>query len=121
MPQTSEGGASRVAIVEFLSTSKILTKLSREAEAATAPEGCAATETTPRECPVLGEGQMGSSASGRQRRTVSSRDPVSSSEGRFSVAGTHAHAQIESSCALSRDFSPESFMEGVIRGRADGE
>ena len=47
--QTSEGGASRVAMLALESTSNTRTKLSRDADAAMDPEGCAATETTPRQ------------------------------------------------------------------------
>ncbi|CAN7132976.1 unnamed protein product [Brassica rapa subsp. narinosa] len=91
IPQTSEGGASRTAIVALVSTSKTRTKLSSEEDAAIIPEGCAATAATPKECPVLVRTRSSSSA--RHSFTVSSRDPVRSNDGRSSVAGTQVAAQ----------------------------
>ena len=106
--QTSEGGASRVAIEALVSTSNTRTKLSREAEAAIIPDGCAATETTPKQWPVLVRSSCMSS--GRHSFTVSSNDPVSKSAGRVSVAGTHVTAHTDSSCAFSTDFRPANFI-----------
>lgn len=105
---TSEGGASRVAIVALVSTSKTRTKLSSDAEAAMMPDGWAATATTPRQWPVLV--CCRTSSSGFQSFTVSSREPVRRRAGRESVAGTQAAAHIDSSCAFSTDLRPASFM-----------
>lgn len=52
MSQASDGGVSRVATVALVSISKTRTKLSRDVEAAMVPAGCAATATTPSECPA---------------------------------------------------------------------
>lgn len=104
------------------STSKTLTKLSMEAEAAILPEGWAATETTPRQWPELVRTRV-RSPSEFQRRTVSSREPVRRSAGDWSVAGAHVAAQIESECALSRVLSHASFIFFwliLILMRADG-
>jgi hypothetical protein len=48
----SDGGVSRVVTVALESMSKTRTKLSRDVEAAIVPPGCAATATTPSECPA---------------------------------------------------------------------
>ncbi|KAL5805189.1 hypothetical protein ACOSQ3_031989 [Xanthoceras sorbifolium] len=95
-------------MVAMVSTSKTRTKLSSAAEAAMTPEGCAATETTPRQWPVLV--RSNSSSSGRQSLTVSSSDPVRRRAGLVSVAGTHVAAHTYSSCAFSTDFKPASFI-----------
>ncbi|OMO87777.1 ABC transporter C family member 5-like protein [Corchorus capsularis] len=96
-------------MVALVSTSNTRTKLSREAEAAITPERWAATETTPRQWPVLVRTR--SSSSGLQSLTVSSSDPVNSSDGRVVVAGTYVAAQTDSSWAFSTDFRPASFID----------
>jgi len=106
--QTSEGGASRVAMLALESTSNTRTKLSRDADAAMDPEGCAATETTPRQWPVLVRSRV--SSSGFQSLTVSSSEPVIRRAGRVSVAGIHVAAHTDSSWAFSIDFRPASFI-----------
>lgn len=106
--QTSEGGASRVAMLALVLTSNTRTKLSREAEAAKTPEGWAANDTTPRLWPVLVRSSL--SASELQSLTVSSSEPVRRRAERDSVGGTHVTAHTDSSCALSMDFRPASFI-----------
>jgi len=106
--QTSEGGASRVVMLVLESTSNTRTKLSRDADAAMDPEGCAATETTPRQWPVLVRSRV--SSSGFQSLTVSSSEPVIRRAGRVSVAGIHVAAHTDSSWAFSIDFRPASFI-----------
>lgn len=112
MPQTSDGGASSVAMVELESISKTLMKLSREAEAARNPAGWAATATTPRACPPEGVPTWFSSSE-LQNRTVSSSEPVRRSADRVSVAGAHAAVQMDSSWAFSTDFIPASFIDAA--------
>lgn len=101
-----------MAIVALVSTSNTRTKLSSDAEAAITPEGWAATETTPRQWPVLV--RTSSSSSGLHSLTVSSRDPVNRRDGRVSVAGTQVAAQTDSSWAFSTDFRPASFIDFAI-------
>lgn len=79
-----------------------------EADAAILPEGWAATDTTPRQWPVLVCTFSG--PSGSHNRTVSSSDPVNSSGPESSVAGTHAAVQTESSWAFGTVFNGANFM-----------
>ena len=116
MFQTSDGGASSVAIEELDSTSKTLMKLSSDADAAKVPAGWAATETTPNEWPLEG-GPAGERSSSRHKRTVSSRDPVKRRDGRSSVAGIQDTAHIDSSWAFSIDLRPASFIDFGFRFR----
>lgn len=95
-------------MVLLVATSKTRMKLSMEAEAAIRPEGWAATDTTPRQCPVFVSNFSG--PFGFHSLTVSSSEPVSSSGPESSVAGTHAAVQMESSWAFCTVFNGASFM-----------
>lgn len=91
----------------LVATSKTRIKLSMEAEAAILPEGWAATDTTPRQCPVLVWRQV--RLLGSHRRTVSSREPVRRS-GLSSAPRTHVAVHTESSWASGMVAGDASFM-----------
>nr|GMC92667.1 protein bem46 [Ipomoea batatas] len=79
-----------------------------EAEAAIRRVGWEATETTPRQWPVLVRKEV--SFSGSQRRTVSSRPPVRRSDGAPSPGQTHDAVHMESSWAFWMLSSEANFM-----------
>ena len=101
-----------MAMVLLEATSKTLIKLSMEAEAAILQEGLAATETTPRQWPVLV--RMPLSFLGSHSRTVSSSDPVSRIGAASSGAGVHVAVHMASSSAFSIITGEVSFTVVVL-------